>query len=178
LTGSDVARIYLYKLHGSLNWKMHKVHGIERTTVESFTNDPSYSDNLLVYPSLSIKTQKKIEPFFTINKLFAESLKKTDLCIIIGYSFRDEDINEIFDRHLKTGKSIIIISPTATTEFYRNLLKQEMPESIKNLQGQPFRNTIENPKVCLIETPRGCKNIEEVAEDIQTGIGELNVLHN
>jgi hypothetical protein len=39
--------VYLYKLHGSLNWKKHKKYGIEATSEERRFTDLSYEEDLI-----------------------------------------------------------------------------------------------------------------------------------
>jgi hypothetical protein len=130
VTKNNTQKIYLYKLHGSLNWKFHKSLGIERTSVESFRNDGNYSDNLLIYPAMSIKKEKKNDPYASIHQTFEQEMSKANGCIVIGYSFRDEDINEIFTKFLDSGKWMIAISPNAESDIQFNLLKKRKPNVI------------------------------------------------
>lgn len=44
--------IYLYKLHGSLDWKKKNNGIILKTFEESQSADPNFSENILIYPSL------------------------------------------------------------------------------------------------------------------------------
>jgi len=133
----DITNVYLYKLHGSLNWKKHKIYGIEATSEERRSNDPNYIENLLVYPTVSPKDEViEPEPYNTIRTEFKKYLEAVDLCIIIGFSFRDEHINTVFSDFLKRGK-IVVISPSAENDFYSNLMKKEFfePDGTMALDG-------------------------------------------
>jgi hypothetical protein len=55
-------------------------------------------------------------------------MESADVCIVIGFSFRDEHINTIFNDFLKRGKSIVVISPSADKNVYANLLKRPIPD--------------------------------------------------
>jgi hypothetical protein len=47
--------VRVYKLHGSLNWKEHRKHGIEKTTTQRKAFEPDYTRDLIVYPTISPK---------------------------------------------------------------------------------------------------------------------------
>lgn len=104
---------HLYKLHGSLNWKNHKKYGIERTTFERKPNDSNYDKDFLIYPSLSPKDGMIHEPYATIRSKFNDFLKNVDVCIVIGFSFRDEHLNKIFTNFVSSNKKLIVISPSS-----------------------------------------------------------------
>jgi len=115
----------LYKLHGSLTWKNHINYGIERTTFERKLNDPNYDKDFLIYPSLSPKDGVVDQPYATIRKKFKDFLLESDVCIVIGFSFRDDHLNDIFKEFLSIGKKLITISPSSF-------------ENIKKLFEQPL----------------------------------------
>lgn len=56
-----------------------------------------------------------------------ERIVKSSTCIIIGYSFRDEGINDIFDYFMKQGGKLVIISPDATDEFTKGFINKYRP---------------------------------------------------
>jgi hypothetical protein len=118
--------VYLYKLHGSTDWKRHKKHRIVATGEEGPSSDKNYIEPMLVYPTLSPKDGRGVKPYKTIREKFKEQLmKRTDVCIVIGFSFRDEHINSIFSKFLKLGtKTLIVVSPSAEKNINENLLKK------------------------------------------------------
>ena len=129
--------VYLYKLHGSLNWKYHSNHGLERTSEESQINDPSYTDNLLVYPTMSPKDGHEKDPYKTIRQHFVKQMKTSDVCIVIGFSFRDKHVNEVMMDFIKNKKPIVVISPYATKEVCGNLLGIDIPKTpVDRLEDQ------------------------------------------
>jgi hypothetical protein len=119
--------VYLYKLHGSLNWKKHIMGVIMRATEEGKSSDPNIKDNLLIYPTLSPKTDSG-EPFNTIFREFNAKMNNVDVCVVIGFSFRDNDINETFRDFARSNpttgrKKIIVISPSAQQDYAYLVLK-------------------------------------------------------
>jgi hypothetical protein len=112
--------IVLHKLHGSLNWKQHKKHGIVKLEgVEKMMDDDwQYSTNLLIKPTLSPKEEEGEEPYRTLISKFRQKVLENDACIVIGYSFRDKRINEIFYEFLSIKRRMIIISPSGPKNFH------------------------------------------------------------
>lgn len=140
----DTTNVCLYKLHGSPTWKKLKIYGIEATSEEARSSDQNYLENLLVYPTLSPKAGKEIEPYKTIREKFRKFIEGAELCIVIGFSFRDEHVNSIFSDFFRRGKSIVVLSPSADKSVYTSFLKRETPEPEQTVQS----NTDET-KVCL-----------------------------
>lgn len=124
--------VYLYKLHGSLNWKYHSDHGLERTSEESQINDPSYTDNLLVYPTMNPKDGHEKDPYKTIRKHFVKQMNASEACIVIGFSFRDLHINEVMIDFIKKKKPLIVISPSAVEDVCSSLLSIDIPKYDEN----------------------------------------------
>lgn len=122
---NDKFNLPLYKLHGSLNWKNHKKYGIERITSERKINDSNYDDDYLIYPSLSPKDGMYYQPYATIREKFKDILLKSDICIVIGFSFRDDHLNDIFKQFIDLNKKLLVISPGATAEVSKFLPLEE-----------------------------------------------------
>ena len=68
--------VYLYKLHGSLDWKKKSNGIIYKTFEESQSTDPNFPENILIYPNLLPKCTEKIEPFDSILKEVQKKLNK------------------------------------------------------------------------------------------------------
>lgn len=99
------------QLHGSLRWKKRR-DNIEKVTMEVSTFSKTHKEPILIYPG---RKEIKSEPYTKLYDLFKELLLNAQYCIIIGTSFRDKDLNEIFINSLKNNKKLklIIISPHA-----------------------------------------------------------------
>jgi len=164
----DQKNILLYKLHGSLTWKMHKQHGIEATKEEGKSRDLNYIENMLVYPTVSPKSGEEIEPYKTIRDEFKKFMDVADVCIVIGFSFRDEHINAIFSEFFKRGKKILIISPSAEKNIYGNLLKKDLPVNEGGIPLDIDPNKIcsirENKKLFTINQPLTIDNMSEISK--------------
>ncbi len=107
-------QVNIYKLHGSLNWK--KVDGkiIRQEGEEQNQNE---SENILIYPTLNPKNGLDEEPHKAIYSKFKAHIENTNIFVVIGYSFRDKPINDIFKKFVELGKILIIISPTVNSDL-------------------------------------------------------------
>jgi len=125
----DIRDVHLYKLHGSLNWKEHVDNGIIKTNEESISQDSNFKRNLVVMPTLSPKEEEEVEPFSNIISEFEKNMMELDGIIIIGFSFRDARINQIFRKFFQKGKALVSLSPTSMENICQNLLHSEVPEN-------------------------------------------------
>lgn len=101
-------QVFLYKLHGSVDWQRDTEQG---NILREVDNEPKIPD--LIFGT-NYKMQY-IDPYL----FYAYELRKYSLeskvILTIGYSFRDEHINGILLQSLKNDKTrkIIIVSPDA-----------------------------------------------------------------
>ena len=94
--------IYLYKLHGSLDWERDKITQIVKCV-----------DNIPNIPDLIFGTQYKmqyIDPYLFLFSEFRYYALKAKLIICIGYSFSDEHINAILSQALRNNEGTKIYS--------------------------------------------------------------------
>lgn len=165
--------VYLYKLHGSLNWKLHATEGLVKTNEEGKPNDLSYTNNALIFPTLSPKEEEQTEPFNTIIEEFHNFLNDADICIVIGYSFRDS-LNDTFKKFVEKKKIFIVISPTAITDYRINLLKLKPDkESLELWKNETYSDSgVKATKgvkdtVHLIQKRLDVNNIKEIVHDVK-----------
>jgi hypothetical protein len=88
------------KLHGSLDWIIDK----NKQVIKSGATTPPQNPELmpLLYPGY--KDTPTDEPFKTIHDQLLVRLLSANKIYIIGYAFRDNSINNIFDTALKMNK--------------------------------------------------------------------------
>jgi len=113
----------LIKLHGSTTWLHHKDFGfIEEKEVDiDLAKDSSdaYDEELVIYP-LSQKALY-VEPYIKMLLRLGTEVKKRKVWIIIGYSFRDPIIQNIFVNYLTYKQRIVLVHPHAKEIFKRRL---------------------------------------------------------
>lgn len=138
---SEPSPIFLYKLHGSLNWVKRR-HTILRISVEQKL-DPAKYTNLIVYPTLSPKGDSDQMPYKFLFKRFEFTMDETDILIVVGFSFRDKEITDkIREQFVKEKKRLIIISPSGAYDYYHNLVGEEMPSESTQQEFMPNDYTL------------------------------------
>lgn len=125
-------KVFLYKIHGSLNW-LAETTGDRGSPLQkpdtSASGEPAR--DMYVRPSLDVGDEAaQKEPYATILRRFVQILPSFDACIVIGYSFRDPHISEELVKFARSGKILVLLSPTGASDFENNVLKKN-PTSIK-----------------------------------------------
>ncbi len=122
--------IYLYKLHGSIDWERDKKQGDILKEV----------DNIPEVPDLIFGTDYKmqyIDPYL----FYAYELRKysleTRVILVIGYSFGDEHINGILSQALKNNgeRKLILISPHSDGNIVSKLQYKDKNQIISISKG-------------------------------------------
>ena len=100
--------IKLFKLHGSLNWR-RRIDGVPvkiGTEEKTRRDSKRFHENILIYPGE--KSEPHTEPFITLHKLFQKYFLDSDVCVFIGFAFRDEYLNSIIAQGLRKKKVVIV----------------------------------------------------------------------
>lgn len=116
----DESKINLYKLHGSLYWfrtKSNKTIKVPmkglQTSLVKYLTDEEVSE-MMIYPTL--EKNKQLGVYSWLSQKFKDELNNSDVCVIMGYSFRDEDIRDSIIEALSSNLNLwlIIASPNAS----------------------------------------------------------------
>ena len=103
---TDKQSLHLVKLHGSITWQRDEGR-IRQADVPGIRN----SDNdIMIMPTLGSKDYKK-SPFNELKEQFEKILNNIDVLVVIGFSYRDPEINEMINKRVKDGMVVISISP-------------------------------------------------------------------
>jgi hypothetical protein len=166
--------VFLHKLHGSLDWKQLQNNKIVKTSEESKPSDPRYKHNMIIYPTLAPKDEEGQEPYKTIIHRFEEFMDDADICIVIGYSFRDH-LNHSFLNFLDKGNTkLIIISPTAISDLHENLLREEVSKE-KQVNWKGSNTFVKNranlagnvSRIYCIQQPLDVENIDKLMAELK-----------
>ena len=103
--------VYLYKIHGSVNW-------IETETLENnyFEIEEVYPPNkdaknaVLIYPTPTKQDKSLGSPYVDLFREFQHKLLEPhSVLFVIGYSFSDRHVNEIIYRALSTNSTLNVV---------------------------------------------------------------------
>jgi hypothetical protein len=143
-------RLLIYKLHGSTDWWINKdTRKIQQIPLDH--QAPKNCLELLIYPTRE-KFEKINEKPFSYNydklrKYFTSQGMK--VCIVIGYSFRDRFINDIFYDCLKQNLKLLIFDNNLKEgQFYELLTNKGDKELLKDniqIHNLEFGNWPGNP---------------------------------
>jgi len=129
----NVKTVKLYKLHGSLNWKVGENGLIERVSPEiRLEHRPTaiHKADILIYPGS--KEPPEDEPFRTIYDRFELEMKETKRCLVIGFSFRDQYLNRIFRDFIRRGdRQLLVMGKSCKETVAKNLLGLKETDDLK-----------------------------------------------
>lgn len=104
--------VYLYKLHGSINWiekegnSLFNIHEIPVTG----GSEKEACNHVLIYPTPLKQNQSLGSPYSDLIREFQTKLAlPNSVLFIIGYSFSDEHLNNIIYQTLASNSSISIV---------------------------------------------------------------------
>jgi hypothetical protein len=136
------ADIRLYKIHGSINWLQTTSGEYVKTVTDAgagkvklLTGDSA--DPLILYPAKKWQYQEpQLENLVTLKrKLESESC---EMVVVVGYSFRDDSIREIFWDAARTNRksTFILIAPHAYETYYKRLKYYKEGGNASSLSGR------------------------------------------
>ena len=132
--------ILLFKLHGSLNWRLDTKDQLREAQEGRFRLTGHWKANVLIPPGT--EDYQYGEPYQSLRTYLEGYLAKAKACIVVGYRFDDLTIRDIFKRSLQRGLRLLMLNPEA--------------EAIKSQKFPEFDNIVVIPKT-----------IEEGAGDIK-----------
>lgn len=103
--------VYLYKIHGSVNWKEtetleNNYFEIEEVSLESSKE----KGTVLIYPTPTKQDKSLGSPYVDLFREFQHKLLEPhSVLFIMGYSFSDRHVNEIIYRSLATNSTLNVV---------------------------------------------------------------------
>ncbi len=136
--------IFLYKLHGSIDWERDKN-----------TGEVKYTDCNAQNPDLIFGSAYKlqyVDPYLFQFSEFRHYTLKAKLIIVVGYGLGDEHINGIIKQALEQddSKKLLYVSPSANKEEiqkYLGLNNDDQLETIKSSASNYFQKELELNKL-------------------------------
>lgn len=106
--------VYLYKLHGSINWvqsednKGNPLFGIQE--IPLIAENKAKKQPALIYPTPLKQNQSLGSPYADLIREFKDKLTlQNSVLFVIGYSFSDEHLNNIIYQALASNTSLSVV---------------------------------------------------------------------
>jgi hypothetical protein len=137
------APVRLYKLHGSLDWIDDQAYGL--CSLQYPRN--KWAENIEgegTKPLLIFGTAHKLtprEPFLSLAYAFSQSVLKTTVLAIIGYSFGDEYVNQIVRQGIERNPKlrVLVVSPDATSQIKQTSFLQGRKPRVEDIEAYANR---------------------------------------
>ena len=162
--------IDLIKLHGSINWQ--KEDNEENNIIElGASGHRNINSDVMIVPTLGGKKYHSA-PFSNLMHRFEDTLKNIDMLIVIGFSYRDEEINKIIGELTKKNLVLISISPTSDED-----IRHITSESTILNKEQPIRHPAKlKPKIYVYKTEFGPDTIDDIYKVLNNVYRSLMVI--
>jgi hypothetical protein len=166
---------YLYKLHGSLNWRASELSddggSVESIEVTQISDVAAVTDGaVLIYPTSSKEGDTLAYPYTDLFRLLSTALQQPDTAVLtIGYGFWDAHINRILlgSLTMNPGMNMMIVDPNAVFGPDSDLSVLETGSSrgvplanlgVKLADGQPIAEiaNISDSRIAVFTGPRAC----------------------
>lgn len=115
--------IFLYKLHGSINWVYEptegQLYGVKEIQDVSYQRLSSLK-NIMIYPSPSKQSTSLSSPYTDMFREFKYKLsKQNNVLVVVGYSFNDEHVNNLIYQALAkpTFRLVVLGDPDNYANF-------------------------------------------------------------
>ena len=146
LLDSDKYDIKLFKLHGSILWYLTDKDNFVKLLPDFVKLLPENEDETDEIPLITDETAQPFimypiggkseyhRPLAYLTNKLQDHLKEKKLCIVVGYSFRDEYIKNIFFDSVKENENltIILIDPKAGRTFNEKLRYRDNEKRIES----------------------------------------------
>lgn len=129
----------IYRLHGSLGWV--KEGNIIKNSRDYSLRAPGYAEHLLIYPGFKGNPERGDEEVFRFpHEQLKRELGETSRLLVIGFSFRDPHLNEMFRDALADNQNLIMVvwNPCEWPEnpdLFLPQLKERFGERIVHLKA-------------------------------------------
>ena len=154
--------IRLLKLHGSIDWRVETIRpratpsGVLSSIAVTATDDPVGDHRP---PALVFGQRGKLTtpgPFLDLLTQFREEIEQVDRLLVIGYSFRDEHVNEAVRRWINGDRRrhLVVIDPGFTAlRSFRRSFQQELLGNLIPLDTPTLTQPYFDPRMTIQRVP-------------------------
>jgi hypothetical protein len=112
--------VYLYKIHGSVNWRESETHANNYFEIEEVSmSETNHEGAVLIYPTPTKYELSLSNLYVDLFREFQNKLLEPhSVLFVIGYSFSDKHVNDVIYRALATNSTLNVVifgeKPTIT----------------------------------------------------------------
>ena len=144
--------LYLTKLHGSVSWYRDRKNRVVEPDIPA--QSAAHHDTM-IFPTEGPKDYTGA-PFTKLMERFRDEMKGVDTLLVIGFSYRDEEIVDVIKKEMGRGMVLISLSPDAVADIRR--VTEDTPEPVE-ISGQTLLAI--GRKVVLVERKLMSETISE-----------------
>lgn len=123
--------LVLFKLHGSTSWYRDENSPMEIRKMPTATTKIGDMSAVVIYPT-QVKEEAVVgEPFKTAYEYLRSSLQNTHLCVVIGFTFRDPAINEVFRNGFSSNQMLKLVLVDPGLKDKQGSLFKRIPEILQ-----------------------------------------------
>lgn len=104
------SRPTLVQLHGAINWLNNKPNNRKNRGIKKF---PSLPQEPMMLPLTLNDKDYSLDPYNGMFAKFAQIIADVDLCVVIGYTFRDRKILDAMRERLRSNLHVLLLDPKA-----------------------------------------------------------------
>lgn len=117
----DTSKHILVKLHGSINWEYSE--GSRKYKERYIVKHQKAIKNPMIIP-LTLKNKNyHAKPYREMLDQFKQIVADADLLVVVGYTFRDQEIRDIIHEHLEKNLYVLLLSPNADKTIFEQFKK-------------------------------------------------------
>lgn len=162
-SNTDKPPLRLAKLHGSIRW--YRDDGVIREA--GVTARRNVEDDIMIAPTEGAKRYDG-EPFSTLMGRFRDVLQDTNVLLVIGFSYRDDEIVRIIKNRLAEGMTLISISKDAVKDIHR-VVGEDV--EIREVNASRGLSVVVDSGIILCEQSFGSSTIEDVVTALEESYG-------
>ncbi len=146
--------VHLYKIHGSLTWRVETTAALGTTTVVQTAGPPTKGEVAVIYPTPTKDADVLGHPYSDFLRSFSNALIQPECVLIsVGYGFADEHINRIiFDAFSHNASlQLFVADPFGVVEDPNVVKPGEPVDRSDSPVGR--LSSVEDPRISILTGP-------------------------
>ncbi|MBI2704052.1 MAG: SIR2 family protein [Actinobacteria bacterium] len=143
--------VHLYKIHGSLTWRVETTAALGTTTVVQSGGPPTKDEVAVIYPTPTKEADVLGHPYSDFLRSFSNALIQPECVLLsVGYGFADEHINRIIFDALSHNASLqlFVADPFGVVDDFTAVTPGEPVDRSDSPVGR--LSTVQDPRISIL----------------------------